>query len=127
MTAMKITYSKLAIILTLTFLLFSPSKLYAQQKRLECEVIEVSCSYKSSVPELKGINFILIHHAKDSERAIFSKLLKSNNGKQVIFYFKDKKLNGILFRLSNCFGRGLLLYKGKIRIKKHDIIELIFP
>ncbi len=124
---MEVSKSKLAIIFALIFLLFI-SKLYsAQQRILECEVIEVSRSYKSSIPDLKGINFILIHHARNLERSVFSKLLKSNNGRQVIFYFKGKKLNGILFRLSNCFGRGLLLYKGRINIKSLDLIKLVLP
>ena len=99
----------------------------AQAKVLECEIIEVSSPHTDSISGLSGINFLLIHHAKKSDRKALSKWLKNKAGTQVTFFIRGKEVKGILFRLSNCFGRGLLLYKGSVRAKKHDLIKLILP
>jgi len=119
--------STILLTIFISVFFFTKSLYCAEAKVLECEVIEVSPSYSSSIPELSGINYLLIHHAKESDREILSKWLKNRSGSQITFYFKDKKLTGILFRLSNCFGRGLLIYKDSRKAKKHDLIKLILP
>jgi len=111
--------------ITAIFLFLFSSSLKAQT--IECEVIEASPSYSCKIKELSSIRWILIHHFCKSDRKRLSELLKKNNGKQVTFIFRKKRISGILFRLSNCFGRGLLIYRGKIEIHKHEKIKLIFP
>lgn len=94
---------------------------------IECEVIETSPVYKCNISELNGTKWLLIHHLHIKDRKRLSDWLKTNSGKQVIFIKDKKKVSGILFRVSNCFGRGLLIYKADITAHKHDVIRLLLP
>jgi hypothetical protein len=53
--------------------------------------------------------------------------MKTHNGTEISFVFKDKKYKGVLFRLAHCFGRGLLVYTSDISPEKRDIIDILLP
>ena len=117
--------SLLRIIICFILLLLST---YTQAEEvIKCEIIETSPVYKCDILELNGIKWLLIHHLYKKDRPLLSKWLKNNSGKQVTFIINKKKVDGVLFRLSNCFGRGLLIYKAEIKPRKHDIIKLLLP
>jgi hypothetical protein len=95
--------------------------------RLPCEVLEVSPDFKNPSGQLSGVGYLLVRHANASDRERFSKWLKTHSGTEVGFVVQGREYKGILSRLANCFGRGLLIYKNQITAKKRDIIDLILP
>ncbi len=94
---------------------------------LPCEVMETSESFKSSSAKLTGIRYILLRHANSADREMFSKWLSEHSETEVTFIFKEKEYKGILCRLANCFGRGLLVYAGDESPVKRDIITVSLP
>ena len=81
----------------------------------------------SSVSKLNGIRYSLIHHANAADRETLSRWLKAHSGTEVTFFVKEKEVKGILCRLAHCFGRGLLIHTGDVKIQKRDIIDVILP
>ena len=75
----------------------------------------------------RGARYILLHHANSADRETLSKWLKAHSGTEVQFTFQNKEYKGILCRLANCFGRGLLIYTADVRPVKRDIIDVILP
>ena len=97
------------------------------ETRLPCEVLEVSPDFKNPSEQLSGVGYLLVRQANASDRERFSKWLKTHSGTEVGFVVQGREYKGILSRLANCFGRGLLIYKNQITAKKRDIIDLILP
>ncbi|MCD6138894.1 MAG: hypothetical protein J7J91_10120 [Deltaproteobacteria bacterium] len=97
------------------------------QTTLPCEVMEASEALSSTSSKLNGIRYILLHHANSADRKRLSKWLKAHNGTEVKFFANRREYKGILCRLAQCFGRGLLIYTGDFQAEKRDIIEVILP
>jgi len=47
-------------------------------------------------------------------------------GKRFSSDSKKGLYRGILFRLPHCFGRGLVIFRDDVPIKKYDIISIIY-
>jgi len=92
--------------------------------QLPCEVMESSEALNSSVARLNGLRYLLIHHANSADRDTLSQWLTEHSGAEVVFTFQNKSYKGILCRLANCFGRGLLIYADDIQPVKRDIITV---
>ena len=89
--------------------------------------MESSDALKSSLANLNGVRYILLHHANSADRETLSKWLKAFSGTEVKFIFAGKEYKGILCRLAHCFGRGLLIYTADVRPVKRNIIDVILP
>jgi hypothetical protein len=94
---------------------------------LPCEVMESSDALKSSIANLNGVRYLLLHHANSADRETLSEWLTDHSGVEVTFAFKGESHKGILCRLANCFGRGLLIYTADVQPVKRDIIDVFLP
>jgi hypothetical protein len=112
---------------TFIWLLCTSPAFCQDRATLPCEVMESSDVLKSSMPKLNGIRYILLHQANAADRETLSKWLTDHSGAEVTFAFKGEQQKGILCRLANCFGRGLLIYTGDVRPIKKDIIDVTLP
>lgn len=118
--------AKKKLIYLCLFLLWGASPALALEKiKIPCEVMEVSRPFNSSSSQLNGIRYILLHHATDADRETLSKWLKACGGTEIRFIVNHKEYKGILCRLAQCFGRGLLIYVGDVRPERRAIIEVI--
>jgi hypothetical protein len=116
--------------LILAFLLFfsGVSPALAQDKiHLPCEVLEVSPVLHTDSSSLRGIHYLVIHHANAADRQTLSRWLKARSGYEVKFVVAGHQYSGVLCRLSHCFGRGLLIYSSNVRFKPRDIIDVVLP
>jgi hypothetical protein len=117
---------KNSLILLCVSLFWAATAGFSQEKAtIPCEIMEVSGPFESSSTKLTGIRYILIHHAHSEDRETLSKWLRSHSGTEVTFIVNQKKHEGVLFRLAHCFGRGLLIYTGDVKLEKRDIIDVI--
>ncbi|MDQ1334891.1 MAG: hypothetical protein QG552_1841 [Thermodesulfobacteriota bacterium] len=90
--------------------------------------MESSDVLKSSIANLNGIRYLLLHHANRADREILSKWLTDHSSAEVTFAFKGEQHKGILCRFANCFGsRGLLIYTADVQPVKRDIIDVLLP
>ena len=75
------------------------------QGGIQIEVMEVF----SSSSELSAL---LVHHSDEPAREAFSNWLRRNSGKEIVFQPQGKNpIDARIFRVSLCFGRGLILFK----------------
>ena len=93
---------------------------------IQCEVLDAASPSKAYRGELKGIHYILVHHAREEDRQRLSELLRGHSGEEVVFIFKGRRYRGVIFRLPYCFGRGLILHTNPLDVKRKDSIEVIF-
>ena len=107
------------------FAAFSASA--SEKFQLPCEVMEASDLSEVSFDKLDEVQYALIRHANSADRAALSKWLQDHGGVEVTFRINDGMYRGVLCRLGNCFGRGLLIYSGDVRLKKRDIVEVTLP
>jgi len=97
---------------------------YAKET-VPCEIIEVSCTPKTDYAS--SVHYVIIHHKDERDRQRLSHLLKAHSGEQIFFEADDgSRHKGILRRLNSCFGRGIIIYLDNVRLKKKDIINVIF-
>lgn len=118
---------KKSVFLCLLLLLIAFPAFCSETTTLPCEVMEASEALSSTSDKLNGIRYILLRHANSADREKFSKWLKANNGTEVKFIANRREYMGILCRLAQCFGRGLLIYTGDFKAEKRDIIEVTLP
>jgi hypothetical protein len=86
---------------------------------LSVEVIEVFSS-----PE--GLSALLVHHANESRRNVFSDWLRAADGKAIIFRTAaGTAIDGRVFRVRMCFGRGLILTRSQLSIREKDILNIV--
>jgi len=79
------------------------SALASPQNTLEVEVMEV---FSSST----GPSALLVHHANEATRETFANWLRNNSGRQITCELRNKtSFPARIFRISLCFGRGLIL------------------
>ena len=94
------------------------SPLAAPQETLEVEVMEVFSS--------TGPSALLIHHVDEATRETFANWLRSNSGKQITCELRSKRsFTARIFRISLCFGRGLILVSSPaVGIAAKDILKI---
>jgi len=114
-------------VFALIFLSVVSSGFCQEEMRIPCEIMESSEFLKSSSAKLNGVRYLLLHHANSADRETLSKWLKDHSETEVTFIFEGKEYMGILCRLAQCFGRGLLIYTGDVKPIKRDIIDVLLP
>jgi hypothetical protein len=86
---------------------------------LSLEVMELFSS-----PE--GLTALLVHHANEAARIAFSEWLRANDGKAVLCRNSaGAAIDGRVFRVRMCFGRGLILTRSQLSIREKDILNII--
>jgi hypothetical protein len=90
------------------------------QNGLEVEVMEVFSSSSS------GPSALLVHHRDEPTREAFANWLRINNGKDVDVQPRGKTpIDARIFRVSLCFGRGLILLKTpSIGVRAKDVLSV---
>jgi hypothetical protein len=87
--------------------------------KLQVEVIEVFMS-------ADGPGALLIHHANEETRDAFSRWVRANSGAQISLQLPNgSKIDGRIFRVNLCFGRGLILTRSTVATRPKDILEIV--
>jgi hypothetical protein len=90
-----------------------------RKSALSLEVMEVFSS-----PD--GPSALLVHHANEATRNAFSEWLRANDGKPVLCRNgAGAAIDGRIFRLRLCFGRGLILTRSTLSIREKEILNII--
>jgi hypothetical protein len=72
-----------------------------------------------------GPSALLVHHARESEREAFGKWLRENSGRRIALRLPDGTgLDGWIFRVKMCFGRGLILTRAPVRTDPKAILRM---
>ncbi len=117
----------LAIFLTVfSLVIFCSLSCAAGQKTIKCEILDAGRVKEAYTQRWGNIHYMIIHHTHSEDRAELSGPLRVFSGEEVSFSINGKMYRALLFRLPQCFGRGLLLYKGPVSLKKKDIIRVEF-
>lgn len=86
---------------------------------LQIEVMEVFLSSD-------GPCALLVHHATEATRDEFSRWVRANSGSRVAFRLPNgTQLEGRVFRVSLCFGRGLILTRTPVTTKAKDRLTVV--
>jgi hypothetical protein len=88
------------------------------QTFIEVEVMEVFTSSS-------GPSALLVHHADEATREAFAEWLRRNSGKQITVELRGKtQVEGRIFRISLCFGRGLILLNTPVLgVRPKDVLS----
>ena len=69
---------------------------------------------------------ILVHHANEATRDDFSRWIRANSGARVACRFPNGTFaDGRIFRISLCFGRGLILTRSGVSARPKDILSIL--
>ena len=80
----------------------------------QVEVIEVFSAGQ-------GPSAFLVHHVNESVRVRFAEWLHRADGAQISFQLPNgPKIDGRIFRVRMCFGRGLVLTRGPVAVRPKD-------
>ena len=72
-----------------------------------------------------GPSACLVHHASEDTRIEFGEWLRSNNGANIALRLRDgTAVNGRIFRVSMCFGRGLILTRVPIAVRSKEVLKI---
>jgi hypothetical protein len=86
---------------------------------MSIEVIEV-------FPSPEGPTALLVHHANEATRNTFSEWLRANDRKTVLCRNgAGAAIEGRVFRVRMCFGRGLILTGSRLSIREKDILNIV--
>jgi hypothetical protein len=79
--------------------------------------------------EPEGVALVIFHQGEKSEGVRLGELLRAHDGARVEFETSDGRAHpATLFRLSTCFGRGLLVFPaGSAQLAKREQFWLKFP
>ena len=109
----------------LLFFLLHPAGLL-KRKPSNARVLDAGRVNEGYKLQRDDIHYLVIHHAQSEDRASLSGLLKTFNGHEASFSITGRTFPVLIFRLSHCFGRGVLLFKTPLVIKNKDIIGVEF-
>jgi hypothetical protein len=85
---------------------------------VEVEVMEI---FSTS----DGPSALLVHHASEAARNTFSDWLRAKDGSPVVCQTRDGlTIDGRIFRVKMCFGRGLILIRVPIALRPKDILTV---
>jgi hypothetical protein len=83
---------------------------------IEVEVIEVFATSH-------GVAALLVHHVSERTRIAFGKWLRANDGGRIAGRLRNGTVvNGEIFRVRMCFGRGLIITQASVPILAKDIL-----
>lgn len=83
---------------------------------VEVEVLEVFSAFD-------GPSAFLVHHASEAARSAFAEWLRSNNGAHITCQSHNGlKIDGSIFRVRMCFGRGLILTRAPVSLRPKDVL-----
>jgi|SRR5678815_1236379 hypothetical protein len=89
------------------------------QNTIHVEVLEV---FSSS----SGTSALLVHHADQATRDTFANWLRRNSGRRVRCQPRNgTPIAGRIFRVSLCFGRGLILFPSPAQVRSTDILSVL--
>ena len=72
-----------------------------------------------------GPSAFLVHHANESARNAFGQWLRANDGARIACRLRSGiTVNGQIFRVKMCFGRGLSLTRAAVAIRPKDVVTL---
>jgi len=67
----------------------------------------------------------LVHHASKSARDAFGEWLRANDGARIVCRLRDgTTVDGGIFRVKMCFGRGLVLTRAPVAIRPKDVVRI---
>ena len=70
-----------------------------------------------------GPSVFLVHHVSEALRNAFAQWLRANNGARIVCRLDDgTKIDGRIFRVKLCFGRGLVLTSAPVAIRPKDVL-----
>ena len=85
---------------------------------LQLQVIEV---FSSS----DGPSAFLVHHANEATRNVFAQWLRGHDGTPIACQLRDgTTIDGRIYRVKMCFGRGLLLTRAPVAIRPKDVVTI---
>ena len=91
----------------------------SRSTNLQVEVMEVFLS-------ADGPCALLVHHANEATRDEFSRWIRANSGARVECQLPNgTRVDTRIFRVSQCFGRGLLLTRARVAVKAKDILSIV--
>jgi len=68
---------------------------------------------------------LLGHHGDEAARETFANWLRTNSGITVVCSLSNgAKVNGRIFRVRLCFGRGLILLREPAAVRANDILAI---
>src|SRR5262245_13351334 len=83
---------------------------------LQVEVMEV-------FPSSDGPAALLVHHVTESARNAFGEWLRANDGGRITCrQRRGTTIDGRIFRVKMCFGRGLILTRAPVAIRPKDVL-----
>ena len=72
-----------------------------------------------------GPSALLVHHADEARREVFANWLHTNSGRKVVCTLTNKmRIDARIFRVSLCFGRGLILLRGPAPVRAKDVLVI---
>ncbi|PYS54498.1 MAG: hypothetical protein DMG13_07910 [Acidobacteria bacterium] len=84
----------------------------------EVEVMEVFAASD-------GPSAFLVHHASEAARTAFGEWLRANDGARIVCRLHNgTTLDGVIFRVKMCFGRGLVLTRAAVAVRPKDIVSI---
>jgi len=94
-------------------------RVFQRGTALQMEVMEV---FSAS----NGSSALLVHHADEATREAFAEWLRANSSRQIVCLLPNgMRLGGRIFRVSLCFGRGLILLPGPIKAHAKEIVGIL--
>ena len=67
----------------------------------------------------------LVRHASESTRNVFGEWLRAKDGARVICRLHSgTTVDGRIFRVKMCFGRGLILTRAPVAIRPKDVVSI---
>jgi hypothetical protein len=85
---------------------------------IEAEVIEV---FSTS----EGPSALLVHHASESTRNAFGEWLRAHDGARIACLLRSgTSIEGRIFRVKMCFGRGLVLMRQPVELRTKDVVDI---
>ena len=83
---------------------------------VEVEVMEV---FSTS----DGPSAFLVHHASEAARNAFGEWLRANDGTRIACRLRNGTIvDGQIFRVRICFGRGLIVTRAPVAIRQKDVV-----
>ena len=91
------------------------------QKEPDAIRVEVMEVFSAST----GPSALLVHHVDEATREAFANWLRANSGRKVVCTLTNKmRIDAQIFRVSLCFGRGLILLRGPAPVRAKDILGI---
>ena len=73
-----------------------------------------------------GLSGLLAHHADEATRETFANWLRAHGGSAVVYSLPDKtRIDARIFRVSACFGRGLILLREPAPVRAKDVLDIL--